>query len=320
MNVYALDSSNIDSFEHLADPISAEAVRSGVAHGFCVKTDDCHAGALIGRFTDTGEYEILSLYVLPEYRRQGVGELLLDTLAEAIGEYDANVSITFIARSEEDKELMSFLEDQGFEEYSDAESHLFGVTIGELMETKLNKGNLNVDYPTFADLSEQQLALLENASDDRFVPRPDGGFTSKKIETDVSIAVLKGDTPVAYAVVEKEDDNTLVLSSLYVHDEENTTLLRLLRCVMKRLNEKYSSDTVILIPTVNDDSQEILTSMFKEDAEINDILYTYRKFFPAGGMGEYKDMPLSDFLIDQQDELYGDDEAGAYLTGTGILS
>ena len=106
MNVYALDSSNIDSFEHLADPISAEAVRSGAAHGFCVKTDDCHAGALIGRFTDTGEYEILSLYVLPEYRRQGVGELLLDTLAEMIGEYDANVSITFIARSEEDKELM----------------------------------------------------------------------------------------------------------------------------------------------------------------------------------------------------------------------
>lgn len=314
MNVYALDSTNIDSFEHLADPISAQAVRSGAAQGFCVETDDCHAGALIGRFIDTGEYEILSLFVLPEYRRQGVGELLLETLADVIGEYDANVNITFSAMTEDDKELIAFLDDQGFEEYSDAESHLFAVKLGDFMETKLNKGKMNVDYPTFADLSEKQLAALDKVDGDKFVPKPTGGFSSERILPEVSTAVLKGDTPVAYAVVEKEDENTLILSSLYVDDEENTTLLRLLRCVMKRLNENYPPETVILLLAVNDDSLEILTSLFKEDADLNDTLYTYRKFFPATGLGEYKDMTIAEFLVDQQDEIYGDDEEGAYLT------
>ena len=319
MNVHALDNTNIDSFRHLADPVSVEAIKQGTAHGFCVETDDCHVGALIGRFTDPGEYEILSIYVLPEYRKQGVGEFMLDTLAEVIGDLDANVSITFVCRFEDDKDLVTFLEEQEFEEYQSDESHMFAVTIGELLETKLNKSNLNVDYPTFADLSKKQLECLSKTKGNKFVPKPAGGFASKLIETEVSTAVLKGDDPVAYATVERVDDSTVMLSNLYVNDEENTTLLRLLRCVMRRLKENYSPDTVILIPTVNDDSQEILTSMFNEDADFTDVLYTYRKFFPAGGMGQYKNMSISEFLLDQREELYGDDEAGAYLTDRGVL-
>lgn len=315
MEIYALDNTNIDSFEFLVTPPAAEALRRGDAHGFCVREEDQHVGALVGRFTGQGEYEILSLFVLPEFRRQGVGELLLETLQEVLAEYDANVSITFACLSNTDKELKHFLESQDFEEHRSLDSHLFATTVEELMNSKLKSTKSKVEYPCFAELNNKQLSALEELSGEGFIPKPLRGFSSDRIEAEMSTAIFKGKTPIAYAAVERENDDMLMLTSLYVNDPDSpSTLLKLLRCVLNRVNEKYTEDTVILLPAVTEESEEMFTTLFDENTQLDDVMYTFRKFFPSR-TSRYADLSIEDFLIDHRNEYYGfEDEEGAYLT------
>ena len=306
MEVYALHKSNIDSFEHLVDPSAVEVIKWDEAHGFCVKTDGVHVGALVGRFTDEKDYEILSLFVLPEYRKRGVGELLLETLWEVLDNLEANVKISFLCLSDDESELADFLEKNGFEEYRNMNSHVFAVTIEELKKTKLFADKVSVHFPNFNDLTKAQLTALDNLTGAGFVPKPDGGFTSKQIEKEMSAAFFKRGKPVAYAVIERENDDLLILSSLYVSEKEPpATLMKLLRSVLEALDEKYTEDTVLLLPTVNEDSERLFSDLFEDAFEKEDVFCTYQRFYPGRREPDYEAGTLSDFLYTEEELLTG---------------
>ena len=326
MKIYALDKTNIDDFNFLVEYSAAEAVKKDEAYGFCVKEKNAHVGALVGRFVDEKEFEIMSLYVLPEYRRKGVGEKLLDTLTELLDGQDANVSISFAMTTESDKDLCAFLEKMEFDEYKSLDSHMFSVTIGMLANSKLAGTKAGSDFICFKDLTKKQLSALEKVKSKGYVPRPSGGFSSVAIETDMSIACFEKDKPVAYVVIEHENDDLLMLSSLYVHDpDQPATLLKLLKSLVYRLTDKYTDDTVLLIPTVTESSERLVTSLFGENPEINDILYTYRKYLPGSDAINYDDMSLTDFMDLNHEEYYGPveegkEDEGAYLIEEAALS
>ncbi len=316
MEVYALDKTNINEFSFLLEASAVEAIRQEKAQAFCVKKDDRHVGALCGHFVDDREYEILSIYVLPEYRKQGVGEKLLETLGQVLGNQDANVSITFASLTRDEKELLNFLEKMDFEEYQDTDFHLFSITLEELSKTKLKSEKSKVDYPAFSEVSKDVLEKLSQMKSQGFVPKPTEGFEGPYVDQDLSTVVLKKNTPLAYAVVEKQDDATLMLSSLYVDDPENpTTLLKLLRCILNKALKKYKEDTVILLPTVNEASLTMFATIFEKNTDLEDVMYTFRKYFPAKEEVSYEDMSISDFTHMQAAGLYGDyeDPEAAYL-------
>ena len=304
MEVYALDATNIDSFDFLVEPAALLAVKKGEAYGFCVKTDNAHVGALVGRFTDEHEYEIMSLFVLPEYRKQGVGEKLLETLSSVLGDEDADVSISFACLSDDEQELMQFLERNGFEEYRNPDSHIFAVTIEQIAKSELLSEKKSANYPCFNDLSEKQIEALNEFTGDGFMPKPVGGFASDRVEKDVSVAIFKGSKPVAYAVIERENDDLLVLSSLYVDEKQRSTaLIRLLGCCFVRLDDKYTEDTVLLLPAVNADSENLFDKFFEGESGIEDVFYTYRKTFSGVDAVDYTSGSFSEFLDEQMDLL-----------------
>lgn len=314
MEVYALDATNIDDFDFLVEPSALRAVKREEAHGFCVKTDGAHVGALVGRFTDDKEYEIMSLFVLPEYRKTGVGEKLLETLADVISAQEADVSLSFACISADELELKSFLEKNGFEEYKNTDSHIFSVTIEEIAKSKLLSEKKKANYPCFNDLSKKQLEALDALEGEGFIPKPFGGFTSERVEKDVSIAVFRGDQPTAYAVIERENDDLLILSSLYVNETQNpTAFVRLLSCCFVRLNDKYTEDTVLLLPTVNEESENLFSKFFDEQSELEDVFFTYRKYFPGDQKPGFETGSLSGFM-DEQLGLLGETEDEVYLS------
>ncbi|MBQ7707800.1 MAG: GNAT family N-acetyltransferase [Lachnospiraceae bacterium] len=323
MKIYALDKTNIDDFNFLVEYSAAEAIKRDEAYGFCVKEKNAHVGALVGRFVDEKEFEIMSLYVVPEARRKGVGEKLLDTLVEVLDEKEANLSITFACVSDSDKDLCAFLEKMEFDEYKSLDSHMFSVTVGMLANSKIAGTKPGSEFISFNNLTKKQLSALEKVKSKGYVPRPSGGFTSQAIEADMSIAYFEKDKPMAYVVVEHENDDLLMLSSLYVHDpDQPTTLLKLLKSLAYHLTEKYTDDTVLLIPTVTDSSERLVTSLFGENPEINDILYTYRKYIPGNDEINYDDMSLTEFFNLNHEEYYDATEGneGAYLIEADSIS
>ena len=308
MKIYALDKTNIDDFNFLVEYSAAEALKRDEAYGFCIKERNAHVGALVGRFIDEKEFEIMSLYVVPEYRRKGVGEKLLETLNEVLDGKDANLCISFACTSDSDKELCAFLEKMDFDEYKSLDSHMFAVTIGMLAESKLAGTKPGSDFISFKDLNKKQITALEKVKSKGYVPRPSGGFSSAAIENDMSIAYFVDGKPMAYVVVERENDDLLMLSSLYVHDpDQPTTLLKILRSLVYRLTDKYTDDTVLVIPTVTESSERLVTSLFGENPDVDDILYTYRKYVPGSGI-DYTNMSHDEFFDNVHEEYFGPED------------
>lgn len=304
MKVYALDETNIESFDFLVDPKALLSVKQGAAQGLCVKEEEAHVGALVGLFTDEKEYEILSLYVLPEYRRRGVGTKLLAALKDVLKDEDTDVSISFANISPDEEALTRFLENEGFEEYRSTTGHIFSVTVGDLLKTTILSAKAKANYPSLSDLPGKMISALEELKSEGFIPKPLGGFASERIDREASTAVFKGEEPVAYAVVEKENDKLLSFSSLYVREGENpATLTRLLYCGLTRLKDKYSEDTVILLPTVNEEAEKLIEGLFEGITKVEDVSVTYRRFFPADSEIEYGKGSLTDFIIEQTDLL-----------------
>lgn|GEM_PF-5716012 len=314
MEIYALDQTNIDDFLHLVAAEAAEAIRREEAQGFCVKKEDMHIGALVGRFIAPGDYEILSLYVLPEYRKQGVGAFILETLKEVLGR-DANVSITFAAITLDEAALRTFLVTHHFEEYQSQDSHLFAFSLDDLLKTKIYKKGEKPLYPAFSELTSKEKAALKGMRSDGFLPLPSGGLFSDTVDKDVSTAVFQKDQPVGFAVAERYGTDMVALSSLYIKDGEGSEILiKLMRSMMLRAEKAYEKKTVILFPTVNAASEELVTSIFPEDADLEDVMYTYRRFFSQNEEPDYSEESLDDFIFEQKNLFYDpeDEEGKAY--------
>lgn len=317
MNVHALDETNIDEFPFLVTKEAASAIRRKEAQGLCVEDEGAHVGAITGQFVTPDEYKILSFYVLPEARNRGVGELLLASLAEIFEDLDVTLVLSFAALTDDERQLQSFLEYHDFEEGHKPGTHMFCITLGDLAKTKLKIQKSQAVYPSFSELSEKQLKQMDEMKSKGFIPKPVGGFSSKDIDRSVSTAVLQDGKPIAYAVVEAYEDKFLSLSALFVRDpEQPTTLLRLLRSVAIRAMEKYKPETKFVFPTVNKNARLLFEGLFEEGTDLEDLMYTYRKFLPGTVERPFDDMSFDEFLAEQREEIYGsyDDPEGAYLT------
>ena len=283
MEIFALDNTNVESFSPLLTEQAVEGILNGTdMQGFVVKEADRYVGALAGGFTDDGLYEITSLYVLPDYRNIGVGELMLETLYKALDGMNAEIRVTFASVNEEFEALEEFLDYQGFDEYRVSEERTYRVTLGDLANTKLKETKLKVEYPTFEDLPKKGFQEFEKKAkeSDTFIPVPQGGFTSEDVDAKVSTAIVKDGSLRAYTVVERLTKKSLVLSSLFVDEREDpTTLLKLLRCTLSRLLSAYSEDTEIYLPTATEESERMITTLFEEgDPALRDVMVSYRKY------------------------------------------
>ncbi len=295
MEIYALDSTNVEDFAPLLTAQAVEGILSGTGtQGFVVKEEGIHVGALAGGFTDEDIYEISSMFVLPEYRKKGVGEKMLETLYGALDGLHAEIRVSFASVDSNFKELETFLENQGFEEYRVRDEQTYSVTLGALEKTRLKESKMKVVYPSFADVSEEVFTAFERKvreTGSSFIPIPLGGFLSNDIDAEASTAVVKDGKLTAYAVVENLPENNLILSSLYVGEkEELSTLLRLLRCTLSRLLDLYDRDTVIFLPTATDASEKMITTLFEEDdPALQDVMVSYRKSVNFAPFDEWSD-------------------------------
>lgn len=309
MEIYALDSTNVEDFAPLLTPLAVEGIKAGKdTQGFVVKEGSHHVGALAGGFTDEGIYEISSLFVLPDFRKQGVGELLLDTLYHVLEGIPAEVRVSFASVDEDDKALEEFLDHEGFDEYRESDEQTYRVSLASLANTKLKEEKPKVVYPSFAEVPKKVFTAFEKEAGEKaaFLPMPEGGFLAKEVDSECSTAIVKDGKLKAYAVIEKLPEDALMLSSLYVSEEEKpTSLLRLLRCTLGKLLETYEEDTEIYLPTSTEDSEEMITTLFSEDdPALSNVMVSYRKLVGTA-KPNFENMDFDEFLFHETDE---DDE------------
>ena len=301
LTVLGLDKENISGFSHLlTENAKEEILAEDGTTAFVAKLGDQYAGALAGRFISPARYQISSIYVKKDCRRQGVGSFLLETLHRLFEGKQVEVSAEFVMITKEEQLLEPFFEKAGFEEYLPTGGHVFVTDLQAVSELKIMSMNVKQVHTLvpFCEMSSYLFHNMQSPEKGVFMPLPEGGFSDPGIDRELSLGCVEDKKLMGYAIVEVLDEDILMLSHLYM---DKALLKTALPMMLKQLKEnalkKFKPDTKLYIPVVNPDLENWLEDIFRE-SDIDDAARSYRlSVNVAEGMEfDYENGSLSEFL------------------------
>lgn len=260
-------------FRSLLLPEVAERMEDGEAiSALAVTIHELAVGAIAGVVTGS-RMEILSLYVAPEYRRQGVGTLLVETMLTLARESSYGVEISFTVTEEEHEVLRLFLETLEFKKEEDYGEAIYLTTVGEL-SNKILKNNTKTNAGvSFFELGTHVLSSTTKQAIHLHEQIPEGGLEAKTVDRDLSVAIIKNEEVVAYIVIDHSWSDGLCLSAISTREIQPKEFMELFCTVIARMQLKYSSETKIILPLIKSESVSLFQALLGEKME--QISFTY---------------------------------------------
>lgn len=269
MRVVVLPLGEPGIFRSLLLPETADALAAGEPiTAFGLIEEDIAIGAIAG-YLRGSVFRISSLYVAPDYRREGGGWMLMDALTQVIVNHAVGIEISFTITREEHRTLQLFLEAVGFVRKVDDGNEIYITTLDNITASsfweriKISRGT------SFSRISSSSLHSAELEAWDANAPIPKGGLSARTVDKDVSVAALKSGKVEAYVVFENTWAEGLTLSAVWSKSTNPLVLPGLLRYATEQLTKKYPRETSLVVQTVNDASAAMVRAIIPEAKEIS---------------------------------------------------
>ena len=246
-----------------------------------ISVEEVAIGAVAG-YIDDEIFKITSLFISPDYRRQGYGTSLIKELRLLLKLYSdiKDMELSFTITHKEHELFIPFFEKIGFMKESNFGRTLYMLSMDKLMQSSLAKESKLItsrEFLPFSNISEQQLYELSKKAEQHNVPLPVKTLTDSSILRDISFVHKKDEIIDAFITFNYLFGNKLTLSCVWANTASAIVLPLLLQRALKIIMEAYSQEEVILIQTVNDSSTRLLRKLFPECMPIS---YTYHYHFP----------------------------------------
>ena len=270
------------AFEPLLLPQAVEALDRGEPLTVMgIMQADTACGALAGYVAD-GCFHLISLYVAPDYRRQGGATMMMHVMEQLLWD-EANIGameIEFTTAEADNETLLPFLKTLQFMQEDDGGRNIYTFTLGQLKPVSLPKSSKDQEREgrirSFAQLSEDVLRAAQKRSIALGTPQPEQTLTSPQLERELSYAVVKNGRIEAYAAVDHSCCGALTLCALWIGDTNRMLLNTLLKTVIARAQETYPPQTRVAMQTVNDQSLRLIRKLAPQARKVS---YTYRRTF-----------------------------------------
>ena len=270
------------AFEPLLLPQAVEALHRGEPLTVMgIMQADTACGALAGYVAD-GCFHLISLYVAPDYRRQGGATMMMHVMEQLLWD-EANIGameIEFTTAEADNETLLPFLQTLQFMQEDDGGRNIYTFTLGQLKPVSLPKSSKDQEREgrirSFAQLSEDVLRAAQKRSIALGTPQPEQTLTSPQLERELSYAVVKNGRVEAYAAVDHSCCGALTLCALWIGDTNRMLLNTLLKTVIARAQETYPPQTMVAMQTVNDQSLRLIRKLAPQARKVS---YTYRRTF-----------------------------------------
>ncbi len=288
----ALNRDNIRDFSFLvpedvvADILSDDGTTGFAALSSVKNTPLKYAGALCGCFITRTEYAITSIYVSEESRRQGVGTFLLDTLTDLLDGTDAEISIRVVRDHKEAAGLISFLEKNGFEEFFSESERIYVIDLVNASRVRFPEPLKELSIEPFSRVPKSVLRSFDPDLEEGFVPMPGDGFEGKKIDRELSMAVVSDGKLEGFCVVEDYLEKSPILSAFWMKEQAPAShSMSLISAVRDATVNKYDTDAQLFIPAVNDRMAEMLESIFPQKM-LKEGMMRFKKYPDTSHSGE----------------------------------
>lgn len=269
MMIGALPPGDPGGFRSLLLPETADALAAGEPVTALTLTDDALAVGAVAGYLEHGFFQITSLYVAPDYRREGGGRMLLEGLAQVLDDRASGMELSFTATQEEHKTLFPFLEVMGFQRKENHGETIYLTTIGAALGSTLFQSGKGLGTP-FSQVDARLLTAASKAAMVPGVPLPVDGLKGKTVDPDISMAAVQNNDVQAYLVFDTAWPGGLTLSAVW---SKNPALLPgLLAAAADRMRQKYPPETRLAVQAVNNTSAELIRVLLPEAQPIS---YTY---------------------------------------------
>ena len=240
-----------------------EALSKGLpATALVAVEDELAIGALAGAI-DGEVFEIVSLYVVPEKRRQGAATALVEKLIEILDDEDIAIRAQYTVENEDNSALMPFFQSMGF--FNDRISYPT-YYIGYLDDIKIDYRNARKIDGKIVSFSEVSSILLKSTSNDSLshgFPIPDGGLTDSKLERDLCFCVLKDGKIGAYVTVENLEDGLIEIPALWSGLENPMETVSMVFRLVGELKEKFDPETRVAMLATNIRANKLIDYIFE---------------------------------------------------------
>ncbi|MCQ2495689.1 MAG: GNAT family N-acetyltransferase [Lachnospiraceae bacterium] len=272
MTITCIDRTNMTAFERLMPDADYKNIKTNpdcFALGMIDDEQGDIAIAAICGVIDADSFKINSLFVMDEYRRQGIAENLIYALISKCA--DAEIYYIYCDFPYDDMpELYEFFKAMDFSEEPLAACR-GDITIGTAKTLK----NLQMDKVSSEQNKVMSFSKISPSIIKAFAGRMYKNGTvylgdylaEKAVDMELSLAYMNGDDIDAMLVADKAEDE-IVIRWAFADSKNPALLLVTLREFFKRLAEKYPDDTIVTTAAVTELSSKLMHAITGGKAEI----------------------------------------------------
>ena len=271
-------------FASLLLPDAAAAIERGEpVTAIGIAQEEVACGALAG-YVENGCFQVISLYVAPDYRRLGGARLMVGQLEALLSEEPDiwAVEISFTTAEPDNETMIPFLSSMGYSLENDMGRNIYTFTLGQLekAETLAQPASRSLRIRPFSQLSEDMLRAAQKRGIATGSPLPQIMLTGPQVERELSYALVRDGKIEAYAVVDRSCCGVLTLCGLWVGENQPMVLYSLLKTVISRALELYPPDTCVALQVTNDQSLRLIHGLVPDAKKIS---FTYRHILQLNG-------------------------------------
>ncbi|MCR5237259.1 MAG: GNAT family N-acetyltransferase [Lachnospiraceae bacterium] len=251
-----------------------DALKKGLPLTAFVAVKDSEAIGAVAGAIDGHIFEIWSIYVDPQYRRQGAGTVLikaLEELLESVTEDKTAVAgmpirVRYTSLTEDNRALRPFFLKLGFvEDPIPHPMYYVGYLDDIKSRDKISSRSLTrvSGIVPFSQTEDKLLKLASNVSAQQGYPMPEGGLLSGSVNRELSFCIVREGKIGAYVTVEEIDEDLVEVSALWSGLENPMELLSMLIILIDALRKKYSPETKVAMLATNDRADKLVDYLFR---------------------------------------------------------
>ncbi|WP_029322128.1 GNAT family N-acetyltransferase [Butyrivibrio sp. AE3004] len=215
-------------------------------------------GALSG-FAKDGYFEIISIYVHPQYRRNGVGRALIEAVKEMLEDTDLFISAEYTAMDEDTNSLSAFFEACDFAEDRDEYPFYLEDRLKHLKVRTKSQSCTQTDIRMLSKITADDLKRAGNED----IPVTLNTMTAQNILAEESFIAIDNGLMVAVSLAEELGEKLIRLYTFDVNPNNMDRLTELLSYTEEALKGKYEPDTKVILLACNPRYEELFYSILK---------------------------------------------------------
>ena len=271
----AITPENLEWFEPLMTQTAVELIKEGApvyAVGVTEERTKTACGALVG-YVMGGCFRLISLFVSPEYRRCGYGNLLIGELVEICREEGIGIEVSFTGADTETEALEEFLEFWFFQREKQTQGEIYEISLGEALKSAYNRESSAKQVYRLEECQERMVRELSKRAYDSEVPVPEGGFFAPSIDRQISVVYERENRITAYLIFDRSLGGRLTLCALCSFEKNPIALAEMIFTAMTLCREKYPDDTEFYMQAINETSRNLIHKVFPNAKAISHTYY-----------------------------------------------